>query len=325
MQSKIQNPKSKIEQEFAFADLIAPLTATTFFDKYWEKQPLLITGREPDYYANLFTMSEVGPLLFRGQPGEDLQLAKDHERLPPLQPFDPLKVRQLYHAGYSIVLNYVFRRHEKLSLFCRSLEDSFHCTVGANLYLTPRNSRGFKAHYDEHDVIVLQIDGTKKWYVFDHCTPLLPGKGYSKVLPAEYGQPLPEAQPPLQQEFWLKPGDCLYLPRGFVHMAHTGPDTHSLHLTFGVHSLSWGQLIASAFEALARHYEPWRHSVPPGFLHNGHAWEAGQEQAAGLAQVLFEQLDTTLNEALALNEAGFRQRPELLPDYRSLFDDSNTP
>ena len=44
--------------------------------------------------------------------------------------------------------------------------------VPANAYVTPPSSRGFSAHYDVHDVFVLQLAGRKRWTVY---APVHPG------------------------------------------------------------------------------------------------------------------------------------------------------
>ena len=32
-----------------------------------------------------------------------------------------------------------------------------------NAYITPPENQGFAAHYDTHDVFVLQVSGSKRW------------------------------------------------------------------------------------------------------------------------------------------------------------------
>ena len=51
--------------------------------------------------------------------------------------------------------------HALLSL----LESEFGCMVGSNAYLTPQGSQGFAPHYDDVDVLVLQLEGRKRWRV----------------------------------------------------------------------------------------------------------------------------------------------------------------
>jgi ribosomal protein L16 Arg81 hydroxylase len=122
--------------------------------------------------------------------------------------------------------------------------------VQANAYVTPRQSQGFNDHYDVHDVFVLQVAGEKHWRIRPpvHVWPTRdqPWTSYSEQVDAA------TAKAPLL-DVTLQTGDCLYLPRGFLHSA-TATEDISAHLTLGVHV--WTRvhlaeaLIAEAMQAL---------------------------------------------------------------------------
>tara|TARA_B110000093_G_scaffold113472_1_gene121694 strand:+ start:1499 stop:2413 length:915 start_codon:yes stop_codon:yes gene_type:complete len=76
-----------------------------------------------------------------------------------------------------------------------------------NGYLTPSNSYGFGYHSDEHDVLILQILGSKKWQI----------KNDSEEI----------------KEFKLLQNEYLYVPKGMIHKAITEND-YSFHLTIGI-------------------------------------------------------------------------------------------
>jgi ribosomal protein L16 Arg81 hydroxylase len=103
--------------------------------------------------------------------------------------------------------------------------------VQVNAYVTPSQSRGFDDHYDVHDVFVLQTSGEKRWRLHPpvQVAPLRdqPWNGRQ----AEVEQAARQAP---SHEFTLGPGDCLYLPRGWLHSA-TALGGVSIHLTIGVH------------------------------------------------------------------------------------------
>lgn len=309
-------------KDFSFQSLLSPIEESTFLEEYWEKKPLIITDRSEDYYNNLFSLSDVGPLLFQGRPLEDVHLIKHpNPRINPSSPFNVQDIKRLYHDGHTVALNHVFLRHEALSLFTQEMEEYFNYRIGINMYLTPKNSQGFKAHYDYHDVFALQISGLKKWYIYEPCTPLLPHEGYTQFMPFEYAQPRSDELPPLLHEVILKPGDLLYLPRGFVHYAVTGPDDHSLHLTMGVYNVTWAELLSDALQAVARKNVELRQSIPPGFLVDESLRDAIKAQAKAAAQLFIENLDSGIDDAAAIGATGFHNRPNLLPDYTKLFDE----
>lgn len=112
-----------------------------------------------------------------------------------------------------------------LHRFNATLQEYFHCMVGANIYLTPPNSQGFAPHYDDIEAFVLQIEGQKEWLLY-------PPRSADEVLPRTSSPDFRENElgEPLFRHI-LKPGDMLYFPRGWIHQARTVENQHSLHIT----------------------------------------------------------------------------------------------
>ena len=108
-----------------------------------------------------------------------------------------------------------------------------------NAYYTPRAAQGLPVHHDTHDVFVLQVSGEKRWLVYEPALELpLRNQKYS----AEMGGP---GEP--VHDLVLRPGDMLYLPRGWLHEALTS-DSDSLHLTVGVNVVTWLDAFKAALE-----------------------------------------------------------------------------
>ena len=106
-----------------------------------------------------------------------------------------------------------------------------------NAYITPPSSRGFSPHYDVHDVFVLQVAGEKHWTIHE---PVLPDPLRTQPWNDRAAEVATAAQREPVIDAVLRPGDVLYLPRGFLHSA-TALGEISAHLTIGVHSVTrWG-------------------------------------------------------------------------------------
>jgi bifunctional lysine-specific demethylase and histidyl-hydroxylase NO66 len=151
--------------------------------------------------------------------------------------------------------------------------------VQVNAYLTPPASRGLGVHHDTHDVFVLQVHGRKLWQVWDAAVPFpLP---HQKKLPP--GAEAPASPPLVDAE--LAPGDCLYVPRGFRHAARTA-ETASLHLTVGMPTHNWDELLREVVELATE--EAWfREGLPVGFAGDPAALSAGlAERVAELRRFL---------------------------------------
>ena len=142
-----------------------------------------------------------------------------------------------FEAGATIVLQALHMNWLPLARFCRELEALLGHPVQANAYLTPRRSQGLPVHHDTHDVFVLQVSGSKRWLVYEPALEL-PLK-HQRYRP-EHGAP---GEPILDLD--LRPGDTLYLPRGWLHEALTSADD-SLHLTIGVNLHTWVDALRAA-------------------------------------------------------------------------------
>jgi Cupin superfamily protein len=146
-----------------------------------------------------------------------------------------------WERGATIVLQGLHLTSAAVGAFCRSLEEWLGHPAQANAYYTPRSAQGLPVHHDTHDVFVLQVGGEKRWRVYDPALELpLKNQRYSE----ELGDPGEAVEDRV-----LRPGDTLYLPRGWLHEAMTS-DTDSLHLTIGVNVVTWLDAFKAALEEL---------------------------------------------------------------------------
>ena len=167
--------------------------------------------------------------------------------------------------------------HPPVGRFCRALAAELGHATQCNAYITPAgDAQGFDFHHDTHDVFVLQVSGRKRWIVHEPVVRLpLPSQ------PQAGAHLVPEGAEPLL-DVELEAGDCLYLPRGYVHAALT-TDTHSVHLTVGVLSTTWYDVLGDAV-TLAAGDPAFRDALPtppagaledlPAFLQRAGAWLA---------------------------------------------------
>lgn len=138
---------------------------------------------------------------------------------------DPGRVLALFADGATVVFQRLHRWWPPITELCRELEEFLGHAVQANAYLTPPGAAGLAPHHDTHDVFVLQVSGTKSWVVRE---PLI-----ERPLPRHRCDHAAALGQPVVSELDLRPGDALYLPRGFVHSASTQRGL-SLHLTIGL-------------------------------------------------------------------------------------------
>ncbi len=139
---------------------------------------------------------------------------------------------RLFAGGATMVLQALHRVWPPVVEFCQRLAADLGHPVQANAYVTPPQNQGFSNHYDVHDVFVLQISGEKRWVVHApvHPAPLRHQPWTDRRRAVERRA----TEEPIIDTV-LRPGDGLYLPRGFLHAA-TALGGVSTHLTLGVHS-----------------------------------------------------------------------------------------
>jgi ribosomal protein L16 Arg81 hydroxylase len=175
---------------------------------------------------------------------------------------------RLHDEGATIILNQLDRRHPPLAELCAALELEFSARFQANVYVTPPRAQGFPAHFDTHDVFVLQLHGSKHWRLYD--TPIaLPVQGQADD--ADANQPGDATN-----DFMLGAGDTLYIPRGLVHDAVSGEEL-SVHATIGVLSYTWADVMLEAMAHAILSDPAMRRSLPRGFARVG--FDSGAAQA----------------------------------------------
>ncbi|MGJ5019180.1 cupin domain-containing protein [Bradyrhizobium oligotrophicum] len=262
--------------------LIAPLTASEFFENYFEQQPLLVARDQPDYFRNLLTLADVDRALTAIRPNSDeIDLVKrdspepikSEDYIAPNGFADPVRVASLFAAGATIIFPALNRRLPKLADLCAGLEGEFTHPFQTNVYLTPRENQGFKVHYDSHDVFVIQAAGSKTWNFYR--TPIELPLHTQSFVPSEHDPG------PVTCSFEIKAGDVLYIPRGLMHEARS-TDKTSLHITVGVHTYTWNDLMIDAVTAMSLGDPAFRKSLPPGF--------ARMDFDRGDARVFFDEL-----------------------------------
>jgi hypothetical protein len=252
----------------ALARCLEPVGAAEFLAEHWERQPLVIERREPGRFDDLLSTADVERLLSSGglrfpafrvvKGGSQIPLREYTTDLswrptPFTATADPDRIAAAFADGATIVLQALHHNWLPLARFCRALEVELGQAVQANSYYTPRDSQGFAVHHDTHDVFVLQVSGEKRWLVYEPALELpLKHQRWSK----ELGEP-----GPVVVDQTLRPGDTLYLPRGWLHEALTS-ETDSLHITVGVVVYAWVDAVRAALEE-CEHDVEFRRSVPP--------------------------------------------------------------
>ncbi|KAG8011429.1 Ribosomal oxygenase 1 [Nibea albiflora] len=267
--AKVSNSRERASQLFQW--LINPIPAKTFFRDTWEKKPILVQRKNPDYYKGLFSTAEFDRILRQEdvQYGVNLDVTSyangTRETHNPPGRALPLTVWNFYESGCSLRMLNPQAFSSTVWNVLSILQEQFGSMAGANVYLTPSGTQGFAPHYDDIEAFIIQLEGKKHWRVYnprteDEVLPVLSSPNFSQ---ADIGKPILEVV--------LEAGDLLYFPRGFIHQGVCLPDAHSLHITISSYQKnSWGDLlqkvVPAALEIAMEEDVEFRQGLPLDYL-----------------------------------------------------------
>ena len=229
------------------AQLLAPMAPEQFFAEYHDRQPLHLKG-DAAKFAPVLSWRQINRLLdmTHAWSSQSLQLVQDGKPVPPeqyctratgrdaaAQLMQPVasRVREWVAKGASIVMNDVDSLTPGLAAVSHAIEGAGLGKAQANVYISWQSHKAFHAHYDTHDVWAVQVEGEKYWNIWE-------GRAEWPISHPIFrpSQELHEqAKGKLRAKILMKPGDLLYLPRGWYHDALAEAPA-SVHVAYGAHA-----------------------------------------------------------------------------------------
>jgi ribosomal protein L16 Arg81 hydroxylase len=134
-------------------------------------------------------------------------------------PRDRYELRGYLRMGIGLCM----RHTERCDPGLRSVADAFETDVGSaqvQLFVTPAGTHGFSWHFDDEDVFIAQTVGVKDYFFRDNTVT----EGLAH--PAAFQRFAEEASPIHTAR--LTPGDFLYIPARWWHMAECQEDALSI-------------------------------------------------------------------------------------------------
>jgi lysine-specific demethylase/histidyl-hydroxylase NO66 len=298
-------------------ELLHPITPDRFMADYYGRKPLHIPAEDGAPKAALIDWAGFNALLSQtplwtpntlklvsnggAVPAEFYCDTVETAAGPVLRP-SPARIEIFLSTGSSLVADEIQTLSPALREVSALLGRAFAGKVGANAYLSFGGVRAFTTHFDTHEVFAVQVEGEKIWRLYE-------GRADNPI-----GFPVPDDQlidwfertrgrPMI--DVHMKPGDVLYLPRGWYHDALAQPGA-SLHVTFSVTPLHGGALFG-LLETLAREDTNFRAWLEPAQTDAGRPLQA---QLAALCRKLAALAeDPRLAEAVGMAQQKLIDRP----------------
>jgi hypothetical protein len=150
------------------------------------------------------------------------------------------KIEAFHSLGYTVRLPDLRAVAPDIDAFARALEFFFHKPVEAAAVFWSRGDAKAPLHYDEYDLIVIQIEGSKRWFISDAPSPL-----------PNTWKGLAEEPPVLDPHSVIEvgPGDLLFIPRGTPHRVEALAT--SIHISIGFVPLTVRDAIIASLDHLS--------------------------------------------------------------------------
>jgi hypothetical protein len=269
-------------------EILHPITPAQFRAEYEGRQPLHIPADEGANKRTLLSWDAFNGLLNQSNvwTSERLQLMRQDAAVPPEQYCrlkrtpeghvwrpTPAKVEVFLSAGASILANDVMTLHSPITHAGVALGEALAAEVGASVFCSFKGGRAVATHYDVHEVFAVQTEGEKVWNLYEGR--VIDPVGYP---PGLTQTDFDRDRGRLASTITMKPGDVLYMPRGFYHDTVT-PDQPSLHVSFTVMPLT-GRSILSLLDGPALQDAAFRGWLPAADAEGGARLQARLSELA---------------------------------------------
>jgi hypothetical protein len=214
--------------------LVAPLSEGEFTTLLRERKLTFLRGAGADSYSSLLNWKSLLHMIERGQHPPSLaefRLIKEGQIPPPdrwlkKKPFgegnmvDVPRFLAFMDHGFSLSVTRIDDYAPHLKKLSDSIRSTLREQIKVGAIVTTGTGGAFRLHYDPEDLIILQVEGRKRWKIFG-----------PPVINPIVGAPAPKAPPEDTLIFneILEPGDFLFLPAGNWHRCEN-ESARSLHL-----------------------------------------------------------------------------------------------
>lgn len=236
-------------------DLVAPLEEQEFLELLRTRTLRFERGSGRDRQGRLLDWQGLRAMIEAGTiPGESIRITKQTVPIPSPFYFEEGRVvgerlDRLMSQGASLIVERVNRHVPALAALCATIRSRTAEKVKVGVIATMGGGGALPFHFDQDDLLILQLEGSKRWRVSGPPVPY-PVAGL-EVSPPQTSEPVFEDV--------LRPGDLLFLPAGYWHQCDN-EQGRSLHVGFAFKPITAYYAVESLLPALLAR-EAFRHPL----------------------------------------------------------------
>lgn len=254
-------------KKIGLAALIHPYDPSDFFQNSWPKKPFVVHNLSQTILPllDLPWLRSLDHLLTIWPEAISAHLPDVRDECSAIEVESNDKARKLFQNKMALLFNNVHLQSEVLTHWLQALATDLGLPSSTHarcmIYATP-DGKGTAAHFDQNINFVLQIRGTKKWWIEPNTSVENPterftmGQALDPELSAYTDEKMPTQMSSKKEEIILKPGSLLFVPRGYWHS--TEADGEALSLNFTFNQPTWADLLTLALRSRLLQSSAWR-------------------------------------------------------------------
>ncbi len=246
---------------------LGPHSAENFLNSFWGKKPFAVHGLNQKItpLKDLPFLQSLDALLAHWTSPIQAHLPDVSDESSSIDT-NTKDARKLFDNNMALLFNNVQNispvLQNWLAILCQDLGLPTSTHSRCMVYATP-DGKGTAAHFDQNVNFVLQLHGTKKWWLAPNESVDNPTQRFTIGQPmdpelASYTDgKMPSKMPQAGlQEVILKPGSMLFVPRGFWHSTEAEGEALALNFTFS--QPTWVDLFTLALRSRLSLSPDWR-------------------------------------------------------------------
>lgn len=284
---------------FDLNTLFSPSDSDAFLNEYWPEQPFCVHHQQEtlNHFKRFPFLNSLESLLKHWPYPVSVHLPDARDECSAIETTTE-NAYPLFKNKMALLFNQVERLSPELVESIQKIKSDLglpKSTFGRCIVYATPDGKGTAPHFDQNINFVLQIHGTKKWWLEKNVTLKNPTERFTmnQPLDPELQSYLEENQLPTElssqkEEIILQPGSILFVPRGYWHSTESEGDSLALNFTFS--QPSFADLFLLALRSRLLQSTEWRE------LANG--VQSKNEEIRNLAEEKFQVLIQELIEDL---------------------------